>query len=121
MGWRYNPYARLVDGHVQVGKDIDTEPFLQFNTDGKIYVKLGTNKSIVLQEGGASFGYIYEDTSGNFTLESASNRDILLSPHGTGLVKFGTEIVNAGNARGKLIPFKTTAGDTVHIKTFDTV
>jgi len=81
---------------------------------GNDIVKIGNNND-------AFFFKFSHDANDAIVETEATNRNIYLKPHGTGLVKWGTEVVNAGSDRGKLIAMKTAAGTTVYLKTYDTV
>ena len=72
-------------------------------------------------EGATQYAAIYRDGIDNIIRGYIGNNDTYLMTPGSGVVKFGTEIVNAGADRGKLVKFKSAAGDVVYIKTYDTV
>jgi len=80
------------------------------------------NDTVKFGDSNALFFFKFSHDANDAIVETeATNRSIYLKPHGTGLVKWGTEIVNVGSDRGKLIAMETAAGTTVYLKTYDLV
>lgn len=97
----------------------EDRPGMFFYGGAQVELACASGSSIILKDNTTQIIKFTLDTDG--IIETEANRNIYLKPGGTGSVKFGTEITNAGNARGKLIKIITGAGDTIYLKTFDTV
>jgi len=68
-----------------------------------------------------TFLELYESGTDDTIASATANNDFWLKTNGTGVLKWGTEVTNAGSARGELIKMKTAAGDVVYLKTYNLV
>jgi len=122
-------YGEFDNDFVKFGNNNDAF-FLEFTHGGGealittsqwLRLTCGTGQKINFYEGAGKFIQFYEDGTNDVIEGTTVNNDLFLISNGTGLVKWGTEVVNAGSDRGKLIAMKTAAGTTVYLKTYDTV
>jgi len=71
----------------------DTYPFISLTGGGWLHIETGTGMGVALDDGGTAYGGFSEST--DFVISTYSNRDIYLSPNGSGEVKFGTYTAGA--------------------------
>jgi len=105
--------SSIVNNRLYINNSNSAFPLIYGEFDNDI-VKFGNNNALF-------FFKFSHDANDAIVETEATNRSIYLKPHGTGLVKWGTEVVNVGSDRGKLIAMETAAGTIVYLKTYDMV
>ena len=82
------------------------------------YYDIPTGSKFHWRSGFTTFLDLYESGTED-TVEGKTAGNDLTFKSASGLLKWGTEQTNAGSDRGELVPFKTLAGDTVYLKTYN--
>ena len=95
-------------------------PILVMYGNSDSYYKIPGGSKFHWQSGFVTFLDLYESGTDD-TIEGLTAGNDLTLKSASGLLKWGTEQTNAGSDRGELVPFKTLAGTTVYLKTYDLV
>jgi hypothetical protein len=85
------------------------------------YYDIPTGSKFYWRSGFTTFLELFESGTDDTIASATANNDFYLQTNGTGVLKWGTEVTNAGSDRGELIKMKTAAGTVVYLKTYDLV
>jgi len=114
-------------GGIAAGHDLSIQPtsaagapklLMYGNSDS--YYDVPNAAHFYWRSGFTTFLSLYESGTEDTIEGSTAGNDLTLKS-ASGLLKWGTEQTNVGISRGELVPFKTLAGDTVYLKTYDLV
>lgn len=105
---------------IQPTSGVDS-PKLTMYGNSDSYYDIPGSAHFYFRSGFTTFLSFEEDGTDDIIESSTANNDFWLKVNGTGVLKWGTEVTNAGSDRGELIKMKTEAGDTVYVKTYDLV
>lgn len=96
-------------------------PKLTMYGNSDSYYDIPTGSKFYWRSGFTTFLELFESGTDDTIASATANNDFYLQTNGTGVLKWGTEVTNAGSDRGELIKMKTAAGTVVYLKTYDLV
>jgi len=116
MGYDHYHYARRVDANSVklMNAKLSTRAYVMVTHDGN--VELGSADRIVFYDGTVQY-LITRNNSGAELMVSVTNGDIMLTPDGTGKVKFGTKTGTGDVAVDGHVDIKDAAGAAVKLAT----
>jgi len=94
----------------------DTQPSISLAGNANLALSYPAGNAIQLQYDGTLFGYITGSAT-DYTHFTMSDRNIFLSPHGTGKVKFGTKTGTGDVAVDGHLDILDAAGNAVKLAT----